>query len=395
MLDEHDHRVLGRRMRLFHFQEEGPGMVFWHPRGLACLRLLEEQVRRVMEADGFQEVRTPQILARSLWERSGHWTAYREGLFVVPGPPERAAKPVNCPGHIQIFQHLAPSWRDLPLKLGEFGICHRNEPSGSLQGLFRLVQFTQDDGHLFCLEPQVVPEVAEFAGSLFRFYRRAGFREVRVALATRPPERAGDDGVWDRAEAMLAAAATQAGLAFEIHPGEGAFYGPKLEFTLQDHRGRAWQCGTIQLDMVLPERFDLQVSGPGGEPLRPVMLHRAMLGSLERFLGILLEHHQGRLPPWLAPEQVLLAPVEARHEPFAVQVAGRFRQAGLRVRVAPAAHGLGRRVKEARELGIPWFLAVGDQEQAGGPFRFRPLRGPAVQRSQAEALDWLAADGGA
>lgn len=392
MLNDGDHRVLGRRMRLFHFQEEAPGMVFWHPRGLACLRLLEQAVRRVMEADGFQEVRTPQVLAQSVWERSGHWQAFREGLFVVAGEPVRAVKPVNCPGHIQVVQRLAPSWRDLPLKLGEFGICHRMEPSGALQGLFRLAQFTQDDGHLFCLEDQVVPEVAGFAGNLFRFYERAGFPDVRVALALRPDVRAGSDALWDRAEAMLGDAARQAGLAFEAHPGEGAFYGPKLEFTLRDHQGRGWQCGTIQLDFVLPERFGLQVPGPEGEPIRPVMLHRALLGSLERFLGILLEHHRGVLPAWLAPEQVLLAPVEARHEAFAREVQGLLRAEGLRARLAPASESLGRRVREAHDLAIPWFLALGDREAAGGPWALRPLHGPRREAAPAEALRWLKED---
>ncbi|BDU78173.1 threonine--tRNA ligase [Mesoterricola sediminis] len=390
MLDPHDHRALGRRMRLFHLQEEGPGMVFWHPRGLACLRLLEARVRRVMEADGFLEVRTPQVLARSMWERSGHWDAFRDGLFIVAGAPERAIKPVNCPGHIQIVQRLAPSWRDLPLKVAEFGVCHRNEPSGALQGLFRLVQFTQDDGHLFCLEDQVVPQVAGFAASLFRFYAASGFPSAQVALATRPEVRAGDDATWDRAEAWLGEAARQAGLSFEVHPGDGAFYGPKLEFTLRDRQGRPWQCGTLQLDLVMPERFGLEVAGPAG-PLRPVMLHRALLGSLERFLGILLEHHGGDLPLWLAPEQVMLAPVEAAHQAFAAHLRTRFQAAGLRAVIAPPGDSLGRRVRTARDLGIPWFVALGDREAAGGPLHLRPRRGEGREAPPEDAIAWLAA----
>lgn len=389
MLNADDHRALGRQLWLFHFQEEAPGMAFWHPRGLACLRLLEARVRRVMEADGFLEVRTPQLLGQSLWERSGHWETFREGLFVIPGAPARAVKPVNCPGHIQILQRLAPKWNDLPLKLAEFGVCHRNEPTGALHGLFRLAQFTQDDGHLFCLEDQVVPEVARFARSLFAFYAEAGFPEVKVALATRPELRVGADALWDRAERMLAEAAREAGLPCAEQPGEGAFYGPKLEFTLQDRQGRGWQCGTIQLDFVLPDRFSLQCEGPEGRPIRPVMLHRALLGSLERFLGILLEQHRGALPPWLAPEQILIAPVEPQHQAFAQRVTEQLRAAGLRPRLAPAGPSLGRRVREARDLRIPWFLALGDQEAAGNSWPIRPLRGESLRLAPPEAVAWM------
>jgi len=372
MLDEHDHRALGQRLDLFHLQEEAPGMVFWHPRGLLLHRLLEEHVRQRMRREGYQEVRTPQIYAQPLWERSGHWDNFRENMFLVEdGARHLGVKPVSCPGHIELVRRMAPSYRDLPLRLGEFGLVHRAEPGGALHGLFRLRQFTQDDGHIFCAEAQVVPEVVRFARSLRAFYAGFGFDAVRVAFSGRPPARAGRDEVWDKAESWLLLAAREAGLDCHMQPGEGAFYGPKLEFVLEDRLGRAWQCGTLQLDLVLPERFDLHYVEASGARVRPVMLHRALLGSLERFIGVLLEHHGGALPPWLAPEQVVVAAVgEAAHD-YAERFAAQLREAGCRARVDDRRESLSRKVLDAHASGVPWMVVAGAREMAGGHVRLR------------------------
>lgn len=364
MSDDCDHRRLGHGMDLFHFEEEAPGMVFWHPRGFTVYRLLEAEVRRQIERDEFAEVRSPQLLRRSIWERSGHWASYGEGMFRIAGEDEDglALKPVNCPGHVRLFERRMPSYRDLPLRLAEFGVVHRDEPSGALAGLFRLRQFTQDDGHIFCREDQVEAEVARFAGGLFAFYRRLGFDRVEVGLSTRPAVRAGSDALWDRAEAWLASAASGAGISPQLQPGEGAFYGPKLEFVLKDRLGRGWQCGTIQLDLVLPERFDLGYVGEDGARHRPVMLHRALLGSLERFLGVLLEHCGGALPAWLAPEQVVVAPVTEAQAGAARAVHDTFVAAGLRSRLDARGATLGKRLREAHLAGVPFVAVVGARE---------------------------------
>ncbi|MCK6549480.1 threonine--tRNA ligase [Myxococcota bacterium] len=377
MLDSNDHRQLGQRLDLFHFQEEAPGMVFWHPRGLALFRALEEAVRRRVRRDGFLEVRTPQLLRQSIWEKSGHWQSFRENMFVLDDEDHRcsAMKPVSCPGHIQIAERMALSHRDLPLRLAELGLCHRNEPSGSLFGLFRLRQFTQDDGHIFCAEDQVASEIARFCDGLRALYASLGFDHFDVALSTRPAVRAGNDEVWDRAEHMLADAARGAGLSFEVHPGEGAFYGPKLELVLADRLGRAWQCGTIQLDLVLPERFDLSYVAPSGEKRRPVMLHRALFGSVERFLGILLEHYAGALPAWLAPDQVIVAPVADAHGDYAREVHARLVAAGLRAGLDARNESLARRVAEAHEAGAPFFVAVGARNRAERSMTLRDRSG--------------------
>jgi len=297
------HQDLGQTMDLYHFQPEAPGAVFWHPRGYALFRRLESFIRHWMEREGFLEVRTPQILAQSIWEQSDHWEKNRPKFYKILEPDRSLGlKPVSCPGHIQLVRRMAPSHDDLPIKLGEFGICHENDPGGNPEGLFRLCQFTVDDGHLFCREDQVLGEVARFARSLFDFYGALGFSAIKVALTTRPAARAGDDATWDRAEAVLADAARFAGLTVEVEPGKGAFYGPRLDFTLKDNQDRWWMCGTIQLDFVLPERFDLSYPDAEGNLHRMVMLHRAMVGSLERFLGLLLEQCAGELPLWLAAE---------------------------------------------------------------------------------------------
>lgn len=363
MLDDNDHRSIGQRQGLFHFQEEAPGMVFWHPSGLSLYRALESAVRRQLERDGYHEVRTPQVMRRAIWEASGHWQSFSAGMFRLAGDDVPAAlKPVSCPGHLELVRRMAPSYRDLPLRIAEFGLVHRDEPGGVLHGLFRLRQFTQDDGHVFCEERHVVDEVARFSTSLGQFYSALGFEQIRVGFSTRPAERAGDDALWDRAESLLARAAEAAGLSPALQPGEGAFYGPKLEWSVGDRNGRSWQCGTIQLDLVLPGRFDAAYVDANGERRRPVMLHRAMLGSLERFIGVLLEQHRGQLPPWLAPEQVVVAPVAAPQRAFAGDVAARLRAAGVRARLDDADATLSRRVRVAHALGVPFFVVVGARE---------------------------------
>jgi threonyl-tRNA synthetase len=365
-MDSNDHRVIGNRLDLFHQQDEGPGMVFWHPRGAALYGVLEDYIRKHMRAAGFREVRTPQLLARSLWERSGHWEKFGEHNMIVAGEGRRAfaLKPVSCPGHIQIFNKRVRSHRDLPLRLSEFGACHRNEASGALQGLMRTRAFVQDDAHIFCREDQVVEEVARFCGLLRAVYNDFGFPDFAVAFSTRPAVRAGSDDVWDRAEAALEAAARAAGLVYRHQPGEGAFYGPKLEFVLRDSHGRDWQCGTIQLDFVLPERLDVEYVDAGDQRVRPVIIHHAVFGSIERFIAILLEHHGGNLPFWLAPEQIVVAPVERAHAEHARAVAAAFEQAELRVAFDDRAERVGRRIVDARERGIPVFATIGAREVA-------------------------------
>jgi threonyl-tRNA synthetase len=392
MFDRDDHRALGPRLDLFHFQDEAPGMVFWHPRGFVLLRLLEEAIRRRLARDGYREVRTPQLLRRPIWEASGHWQHFREGMFVLDGAePESALKPVSCPGHLQLFAQAAPSYRDLPLRLAELGLCHRNEPSGSLHGLFRLRQFTQDDGHIFCAEEDVGDEIVRFVAGLRAFYGDLGFAHLEAALSTRPALRAGSDEGWDRAEAALEAAARAAGLAPVIQPGEGAFYGPKLELALHDRRGRAWQCGTIQLDFVLPERFAVAYVDRDGARRRPVMLHRALLGSLERFLGVLLEEYRGALPPWLAPAQLLIVPLTREAAAEAEALAAAARAAGLRAEVDAGGETLARKVVTAHERGVPWVAALGRRELGDGTVAVRERDGGQWSRPRAEALAELVA----
>ena len=358
-----DHRAIARRMDLFHLQEEGPGMVFWHPRGFAVFQVIEDTIRRRMRAAGFAEVRTPQVLASGLWQASGHLDKFRDNMFLLDdGERSFALKPMSCPGHVQLFNSRLRSFRDLPLRYCEFGQCLRNEPSGALLGLMRTRAFVQDDAHIFCRESQVEAEVANFVVLLQSVYRDFGFPDVEVRLGTRPAERAGDDALWDRAEATLAAAAGAAGLAFERHPGEGAFYGPKLEFHLQDRQGRLWQCGTIQLDLVLPLRLEARYVAESNEKDIPVMLHQAVLGSVERFIGILLEHHEGQLPFWLAPEQMLIATIGPDQQAYAAEVQAQLSALGYRARLDTRRERLARKVAESHEIGIPLVLAVGPCE---------------------------------
>jgi len=373
MLHDDDHRALGHRLGLFHLQEEAAGSVFWHPRGLQLLRALEDQLRRIILRQGYREVRSPQVLAQPVWERSGHWSVFRQGMLVVEGEA-RALKPVSCPGHMELVRRLGPPWSELPLRIAEFGLVHRDEPSGALHGLFRLRQFSQDDGHVFCREDQVPDELLRFVRSLRALYAALGFEDLEVAFSGRPPKRLGDDAVWDRAEGLLADAARAAGLAWNHQPGEGAFYGPKLEFALRDRLGRAWQCGTIQVDLVLPGRFELGFADGAGGRHRPVVLHRALVGSLERFLGILLEHHRGQLPAWLAPEQVVVASIEggSAHARNALRV---LEDAGLRARLDERDAALSRKVADAHRLAIPFLVAAGPRDEAKGAVRLREANG--------------------
>jgi threonyl-tRNA synthetase len=362
MLASDDHREIGRRLGLFHFQEEAAGMVFWHPRGYRALRALEELIRRHAEADGFAEVRTPQLLRQPIWEASGHWQHFRAGMFVLQEDAV-GLKPVSCPGHLEILRRRAPSHRELPLRYSELGLVHRNEPSGTLHGLFRLRQFTQDDGHVFCDESQVEPEVARFCASLLGLYAALGFERVEVGFASRPDERAGSDEVWDRAERLLQGAAERAGLVVKHLPKAGAFYGPKLEFALPDRLGRSWQCGTIQLDLVLPERFDVEYVDVAGARRRPLMLHRATLGSLERFLAIVLEQHAGHLPAWLAPDQVAVLPVGEAQRAYALEVTAQLKLLGLRALCDARDESLARRVALAHDQAVPLVCVVGQREE--------------------------------
>lgn len=368
-MDPQDHRSIGRKLGLFHQQEEGPGMVFWHPRGFALYYLIENYIRARMRSAGFAEIRTPQVLSRSLWEKSGHWQRFGDNMFAFhqdgeDGHRDYALKPMSCPGHIQIFNAEVRSFKDLPLRYAEFGQCHRNEPSGALAGLMRTRAFVQDDAHIFCLEEHVVPEVARFCGLLKAVYADFGFNDVVVGFSTRPAVREGADEVWDRAEGALRAAADAAGLAYRIQPGEGAFYGPKLEFVLKDAHGREWQCGTIQLDFVLPERLDARYVASNNARLRPVMIHHAVLGSIERFIAMLLEHYEGKLPLWLAPDQVVVASVTSAVNDYARHVRDEMIAAGFRAIVDTREERIGRKVADARDRGIPIFAAVGAAEAA-------------------------------
>ena len=379
--ERRDHRRLGREMDLFHLQEEAAGSVFWHPRGWTLYRILENYVRRRLDDAGYVEVRTPQLLDRRLWERSGHWEKFREHMFIVPEDDGRflALKPMNCPAHVQIFNQGIKSYRDLPIRMAEFGCCHRNEPSGALHGLLRVRQMTQDDAHIFCREDQVTTETIAFCELLQSIYSDLGFDDVTVLLATRPELRAGDDATWDRAEAGLEAAVKAAGLAYDYNPGEGAFYGPKLEFDLRDAIGRSWQCGTLQLDFVLPERLDASFIGEDSQRHRPVMLHRAILGSMERFIGVLIEHHAGRLPLWLAPLQVVVATITQDADDYARTVLAALKRAGLRADIDLRNEKISYKVREHSVKKVPVMLVVGKREAEDGSVAIRRLGGRAQE----------------
>jgi len=372
--EKRDHRRLGREMNLFHFQEEAAGMVFWHPKGWSLYRSLERYMRDKLDANGYHEVKAPQLLDRSLWERSGHWEKFREHMYTTESEERTfALKPMNCPGHVQIFRQNLKSYRDLPLRLAEFGSCHRYEPSGALHGLMRVRAFTQDDGHIFCTEDQITPETERFCTLLTTIYRDLGFEDVHIKFADRPPVRAGDDGVWDRAEGALREAIEATGMSYTMNPGEGAFYGPKLEFVLRDAIGRDWQCGTLQVDFVLPERLDASYIGDDSQRHRPVMLHRAILGSFERFLGVLIEHYAGRLPMWLSPVQVVLATITNDGDAYAEDVAAKMRAAGLRVDLDLRNEKINYKVREHSLQKVPVIAAIGRREAEEGTLALRRL----------------------
>jgi threonyl-tRNA synthetase len=365
--EPNDHRALGQRLQLWHLDEDSPGMVHWHPRGWTVYRLLEHAARTRMAADGYLEVRTPQLVRAPTWQASGHWDHFAGGMFRLRDEShDSALKPVSCPGHLQIAARLLRSYRDLPLRLGEFGLVHRDEPGGTLHGLLRLRQFTQDDGHILCAAEQVDGELDRFCSSLCALYEALGVGPATWALSTRPEHRAGSDEDWEWMEARLEAALERRGLKYVVQPGAGAFYGPKIELSVGDASGRIWQCGTIQIDVSMPRRFHVAYQDAAGGRRAPVMLHRAFYGSLERFLALLLEHRRGRLPAWLAPEQVRVLPVAAAHAAYAALVADALAGAGLRASVDARAETLGRRVLDSRRAAIPFVGIVGDREHESG-----------------------------
>ena len=373
--ERRDHRRLGREMDLFHLQEEGPGMVFWHPKGWTLYRVLESYMRRRLDAAGYVEVRTPQLMDRSLWEASGHWEKFREHMFVSETEDERvfALKPMNCPCHVQIFRQGLKSYRDLPLRMAEFGACHRYEPSGALHGIMRVRGFVQDDAHIFCTEEQIESETIAFCDLLRRIYADLGFADFFVKFSDRPAVRAGSDAVWDKAEQALKGACAAAGLDYALNPGEGAFYGPKLEFVLRDAIGRDWQCGTLQVDFVLPERLDASYIGEDGQRHRPVMLHRAILGTFERFIGILIENFAGRFPLWLSPVQAVVTTITSDGDAYAREVADALKAAGLRCETDIRNEKINYKVREHSLAKVPVIIAVGKREAAERTVSIRRL----------------------
>ncbi len=373
--ERRDHRRLGREMGLFHLQEEAAGSVFWLPKGWTLFRVCEDYMRMRLDANGYVEVKTPQLLDRALWEASGHWEKFREHMFVAEAAEDRlfALKPMNCPGHVQIFKQGIKSYRDLPLRMAEFGACHRNEPSGALHGIMRVRAFTQDDAHIFATEDQVTAETERFCNLLQSIYSDFGFDDVLVKFSDRPEVRAGEDEVWDKAETALMDAVGAAGLEVELNPGEGAFYGPKLEFVLRDAIGRDWQCGTFQVDFVLPERLNATYVDESGERRRPVMLHRAILGSFERFIGVLIEHYAGRFPLWLAPVQAVVATITSDADDYAREVLERLKAAGLRAGIDLRNEKIGFKVREHSVAKVPVLLVVGRREAEQGTVALRRL----------------------
>jgi threonyl-tRNA synthetase len=385
--EKRDHRKLGRELDLFHLQEEAAGSVFWHPKGFTLYRVIEKYIRARLEEAGYVEVKTPQLVDQSLFKASGHWDMYGDNMFKVEaghdesGKPERVfgIKPMNCPCHVQIFRQGLKSYRDLPLRMAEFGSCHRNEASGALHGIMRVRQFTQDDGHLFCTEDQVLSESVAFCDLLRSVYRDFGFTEINVKFSDRPPVRAGSDAVWDRAEGALHGAIEAAGFPYTMNPGEGAFYGPKLEFVLRDAIGRDWQCGTLQVDLVLPERLDAHYIGEDGQRHRPVMLHRAILGSLERFIGILIEEHAGKLPLWLAPVQAVIATITSDADAYAEEVRAACAAAGLRVTTDLGNDKINYKVRQHSLAKVPVMLVIGRREAEERTVAIRRLGGEAQE----------------
>jgi threonyl-tRNA synthetase len=374
--EKRDHRKLGRELDLFHLDEHSPGTVFWHPKGWAVWQQVEQYMRKVYRDNGYQEVKGPQILDKALWEKTGHWDKYRENMFTTESEKrDYALKPMNCPGHILIFKQGVKSYRDLPLRYGEFGACHRNEPTGGLHGIMRVRGFTQDDGHIFCTEDQILPECVAFTALLQKVYQDFGFTDIIYKVATRPEKRIGSDALWDKAEAALMESLKAANCQFEISPGDGAFYGPKIEYTLKDAIGRHWQCGTIQVDFSMPERLDAEYVGEDGNRHRPVMLHRAILGSLERFIGILIEEHAGALPTWLAPVQVSVLNITDAQADYCLEIAQKLKKSlpnqELRVQTDLRNEKITYKIREHSMQKLPYILVAGDKEKAAGAVAVR------------------------
>ena len=362
--EKRDHRKLGKQLDLFHLQDEAPGMVFWHPKGWALWQVIEQHMRKELNSAGYKEVKTPQIMDKTFWEKSGHWENYKDNMFVTSSEKrEYAVKPMNCPGHVQIFNNGLRSYRDLPMRLAEFGSCHRNEPSGALHGLMRVRGFVQDDAHIFCTEDQIVDEARAFNELLVRIYKQFGFHDVAVKLSLRPEQRAGSDEVWDKAEQGLRDALTACGVEWEELPGEGAFYGPKIEYHVKDALGRSWQCGTLQLDFVLPERLNAEYVTENNDRARPVMLHRAILGSLERFIGILIENHAGSFPLWLAPVQMVIMNITENQADYCREVAAKLQAAGFRVELDLRNEKIGYKIRDNSQYRFPYQIVVGDKEK--------------------------------
>ncbi|MBL4621449.1 MAG: threonine--tRNA ligase [Immundisolibacteraceae bacterium] len=362
--EKRDHRKIAKQLDLFHLQEEAPGMVFWHPKGWTLYQQVEQYIRQVMDQNGYQEVRTPQVVDRKLWEKSGHWENFGANMFTTQSENrEYAVKPMNCPGHIQIYNRGLRSYRDLPLRLAEFGSCHRNEPSGTLHGLMRLRNFVQDDAHIFCTEEQIQQEVATFNELLFDVYKNFGFTDILINLSTRPTQRVGSDEVWDKAEQALQQALDSSGLDWALLPGEGAFYGPKIEFSLRDSLQRVWQCGTIQVDFSMPERLDANYIAEDGSRETPVMLHRAILGSLERFIGILIEEHAGALPTWLSPNQAVVINITDEQAEYASEVAKKLSNQQIRSAADLRNEKMGYKIREHTLQRVPYLLIVGNRER--------------------------------
>ncbi len=394
--ERRDHRRIGKDMGLFHIQEEATGSIFWHPKGWRLYRIAEMYMRRRLDASGYQEVKTPQLVDRVLWEKSGHWENYRQNMFIAHVEDEDkslALKPMNCPCHVQIFRQGIRSYRELPLRMAEFGACHRYEPSGALHGIMRVRAFTQDDAHIFCTEAQIAAETVKFVALLSSIYKDFGFESFRVKFSDRPDTRAGSDDVWDRAEGALKEACDTAGVDYELNPGEGAFYGPKLEFVLRDAIGRDWQCGTLQVDFVLPERLDAEYVAEDGTRRRPVMLHRAILGSFERFLGILIEQYAGRFPMWLAPVQAVVATIVSDADDYAREVAAAFAKAGLTVETDLSNQKINAKVREHSLAHVPVLAVVGRKEAENRTVALRRLGGNAQEViSLEEAVARLSAE---
>lgn len=374
--EKRDHRRLGKELDLFHFQEEAPGLIFWHPKGWALWQQVEQYMRTIYQDYGYQEVKAPQILDRSLWEKSGHWSKYKDNMFTTESENRYyALKPMNCPGHIQIFNSEVRSYRDLPLRYGEFGACHRNEPSGSLHGLMRVRGFTQDDGHIFCTEDQILSECTEYTKLVQKVYDNFGFHDISYKVATRPEKRIGEDATWDKAERALMDALESAGIAYDILPGEGAFYGPKIEYHLRDSLGRSWQCGTIQVDFQMPGRLGAEYVAEDNSRKTPVMLHRAIIGSMERFIGMLIEHHAGQMPPWLAPVQVAVANITDDQADYAREVVRMLKKAGLRAEADLRNGKITYKIRELSLQKLPYILVVGAKEKSEGKVAVRARGG--------------------